>query len=159
MEIIQELHKWAANIMIIIFLYSSIMWFWFSKDKQKIGNASFRVLITLEMAMSGLLLILGISVLISNPSWFAVKGLYIKVFLGLIAIGAIHISSAKTKKFIQSTMELRDIKSINIIRVIAIFLLMTVYTMGTMINVVKDGSQVKELEKKVFKGDNKNSNN
>ena len=37
-EIIQTSHKWTANIMIIIFLYSSIMWFWFSDDKKGLGT-------------------------------------------------------------------------------------------------------------------------
>ena len=40
-EIIQVLHKWTANIMIILFIYSSIMWFWLANDKDKIKNVSF----------------------------------------------------------------------------------------------------------------------
>tara|TARA_Y100001970_G_scaffold269237_1_gene361430 strand:+ start:694 stop:1155 length:462 start_codon:yes stop_codon:yes gene_type:complete len=153
MEFILEAHYWIACGMLIIFTYSSIMWFWLSEDKQKIGNASFRLLITLEMIVSGLLLILGLGVIISNPSWFSVSGVYIKIFLGLITIGAIHMCAAKTKKFIQSSMDIKNIKGINIIRIITIFLLMTVFTMGMMINAVEQG-QIKELEEKVFKGDN-----
>jgi len=153
MEIIQELHKWAANIMIIIFLYSSIMWFWLSKDKKRIGNASFRFFITLEMIVSGLLLILGIGVLISNPSWFAIKEVYIKIIIGFITIGSIHICASKTKKFLQSSMDPKDIVPLNIIRAITIILLMTVYTTGTMIRVVSDGSQIEEVQEKILDKD------
>lgn len=153
MEIIQELHKWAANIMIIIFLYSSIMWFWLSKDKKRIGNASFHFFITLEMIVSGILLILGIGVFVSNPSWFAIKGVYIKIIIGLIAIGSIHMCAAKTKKFLQSPMDPKDIKPLNIIRAITIILLMTVYTTGTMIRVVSDGSQIEEVQEKILDKD------
>ena len=31
--IIQTIHKWAANIMIIIFMHTTIIWFLFSNDK------------------------------------------------------------------------------------------------------------------------------
>ena len=151
METIQELHRWTANIMIIIFLYSSIMWFWLAKDKQKIGNASFRFLITLEMAISGLLLILGIGVIISNPSWFAKSGVYGKIALGLLAIGAIHMCAAKTKKFIQSDMDSKSIKPINIIRVATIFLLMTTYTIGHFLAIPKE--HIDEVKEKIIDKD------
>ncbi len=149
MEIIQELHKWAANIMIIIFLYSSMMWFWFSADRQKIGNSSFRFFISLEMGISGILLLLGISLIITNPNWLGVKGVYIKIFLGLFTIGSIHLCATKTKKFLDSSMNRKDIKIINIIRALTIILLMTVYTTGTMIRVVHDGDNIKEFNEKI----------
>ena len=146
-EIIQVLHKWTANIMIILFIYSSIMWFWLANDKDKIKNASFRILITLEMITSGFLLILGVCVIISNPDWFTVKGIYIKMILGLMAIGVIHIGAGKTKKFIESDMGEEKIKPINIIRAIAIILLMTTYTTGTMIRSLSDKSTQNEIQK------------
>jgi len=157
MEIIQWLHYWAANIMVIIFLYSSIMWFWLSKDKKRIGNASFRLLITLEMAVSGLLFILGIGVIISNPSWFTKSLVYGKITLGVLAIGVIHICAAKTKKFIQSSMEPKDIKPINIIRVASIFLLMTTYTIGQFIAVSPE--EIKEVHEKIINNDDKDEGN
>ena len=146
-EITQVLHKWTANIMIILFIYSSIMWFWLSNDKDKIKNASFRVLITLEILTSGFLLILGVCVIISNPDWFTVKGIYIKMILGLITIGVIHVGAGKTKKFIESDMAEEKIKLINIIRAIAIILLMTTYTTGTMIRSLSDKSTQNEIKK------------
>ena len=146
-EIIQVLHKWTANIMIILFIYSSIMWFWLSNDKDKIKNASFQILITLEMIVSGLLFILGICVIISNPDWFTAKGIYIKIILGIIAIGVIHIGAGKTKKFIESDMAEENIKPINIIRAIAIILLMTTYTTGTMIRSLSEESTQNEIQK------------
>ena len=152
-EIIQTSHKWTANIMIIIFLYSSIMWFWFSDDKKRIGNASFRIFITLEMLVSGLLLILGLCVLMSNPSWFERSGVYIKIILGFLAVGAIHICAAKTRAFVQSEMNPNSIKPINVMRVICIILLMTVYTTGTMIRALSDDSQINEVKTKIIDRD------
>ena len=149
MEIIQELHKWAANIMIIIFLYSSMMWFWFSTDQQKIGNSAFRFFITLEIAVSGILLLLGISLIITHPNWLGVNGVYAKIFLGLATIGSIHLCATKTKKFLDSSMNKKDIKIINIIRAMTIILLMTVYTTGTMIRVVHDGDNIEEFNQKI----------
>ena len=57
------------------------------------------------MITSGFLLILGVCVIISNPDWFTVKGIYIKMILGLMAIGVIHIGAGKTKKFIESDFD------------------------------------------------------
>ena len=85
-DFIQELHKWTANIMIILFIYSSIMWFWLAKDKEKIKNMSFRIFIKIEMIVSGLLFILGIVVLISNPAWFNKSLIYFKIILGFAAL-------------------------------------------------------------------------
>ena len=157
MEIVQELHKWTANIMLIIFLYSSILWFWFSEDKQKINNASFRLLITFEMIVSGLLLILGIGVIISNPSWLTESGVYGKITLGLLAIGAVHICASKTKKFIQSSMDLKDIKPISIIRVATIFLLMSTYAIGHTIAIPEE--DINEVYDKIINNDGKDNSN
>ena len=151
LDFIQEFHKWTANIMIILFIYSSIMWFWLSKDKQKIKNASFRILIKLEMILSGLLLVLGIIVLITNPDWFSKNLIYFKIILGFAAIGAIHIGAMKTKRFIESGMNENDIKPLNIIRALTIILLMTVYTTGTMIQSLNDET-TKETINQIKKG-------
>ena len=81
---------------------------------------SFRILIKLEMIISGLLFILGIVVLISNPAWFNENLIYLKIILGFAAIGAIHVGASKTKRFIDSDMNEKDIKPLNIIRALTI---------------------------------------
>ena len=92
---------------------------------------------------------LGISLIITHPNWLGVNGVYAKIFLGLAAIGSIHMCATKTKKFLDSSMNKKDIKIINIIRAMTIILLMTVYTTGTMIRVVHDGDNIEEFNQKI----------
>ena len=91
--------------------------------------------------------VFGIIILISNPEWFNKRLIYFKIILGVIAIGAIHIGAAKTKRFIESDMNIKDIQSINIIRGLTIILLMTTYTTGTMIRSLNDPPTQDTLEK------------
>ena len=79
--------------------------------------------------VSGLLLILGIIVLISDASAFSKGWVHLKIMLGVIAVGFVHVSSIKTKKYLNSGMEPADRIKINIIRAITIGLIMTTYTL------------------------------
>ena len=150
-EIIQVLHKWTANIMIILFIYSSIMWFWFSDNEKQLDNASFRFFLKLEMIVSGLLLILGVVVLISDASAFSKGWIHLKIMLGIIAVGFVHISSIKTKKYLNSGMRPVDRKKINIFRAITIGLIMTTYTL-TEVNQARENPEIKkEIQEKFIK--------
>lgn len=133
-SIIQVIHKWSANIMIIIFMHSTIIWFLFSQDKEKINNNFFNLLLRLELISSFLILITGIGVVIKEPAWLDGNQVIVKIILALIAIGIIQISTIKTKHYINNESTAKDRKLINILRAFAILFLMTVYTFGTMIN-------------------------
>ena len=148
MDIIQETHKWTANILLIIFIYSSMMWYWIANDSNKIDNISFRAFIFLEKLVSGVMFLLGIGVLASNPEWLTKDGVLIKMMLGIITIGFVHLCAAKTKQYLDSkNKNTQQIKTINILRAISIILLMTVYTTGTMIRAFNDHSLIEEVKK------------
>lgn len=147
MDLIQDIHKWTANILIIIFIYSSMMWYWIGSQVEKINNVSFQALISLEKLISSLMFILGLGVLISNPEWLLKKGVLLKIMLGIITVGLIHICALKTKRYVEKgTKGLKEVKSLNILRGITILFLMTVYTTGTMIRAYNDQSILEEAK-------------
>jgi len=150
-ETIQIIHGYFAIALLLIILYSSIMWFWFSENEKQLDNASFRFFLKLEMMVSGLLLILGIIVLISDPSVFSKGWVHLKIMLGIIAVGFVHVSSIKTKKYLNSGMQPGDRKKINIIRAITIGLIMTTYTL-TEVSQAKENPEIqKEIQEKFKK--------
>ena len=147
MDLIQDIHKWTANILIIIFIYSSMMWYWIGSQVEKINNVSFQALISLEKLISSLMFILGVGVLISNPEWLSKKGVLLKIMLGIITVGLIHICALKTKRYVEKGTEgLKEVKTLNILRGITILFLMTVYTTGTMIRAYNDQSMIEEIK-------------
>lgn len=147
MDLIQDIHKWTANILIIIFIYSSMMWYWIGSQVEKINNVSFQALISLEKLISSLMFILGLGVLISNPEWLLKKGVLLKIMLGIITVGLIHICALKTKRYVEKgTKGLKEVKTLNILRGITILFLMTVYTTGTMIRAYNDQSILEEAK-------------
>ena len=147
-ETLQIIHGYFAIALLLIILYSSIMWFWFLDNESQINNASFRFFLKLEMAISGLLLILGITVLLSDPSAFSKGWIHLKIMLGITAVGFVHIGSIKTKKYLNSGMQPRDRKNINIFRIITIGLIMTTYTL-TEVSQAKENPEIqKEIEEK-----------
>ena len=147
MDLIQDIHKWTANILIIIFIYSSMMWYWIGSQVEKINNVSFQALISLEKLISSLMFILGVGVLISNPEWLSKKGVLLKIMLGIITVGLIHICALKTKRYVEKgTGRLKEVKTLNILRGITILFLMTVYTTGTMIRAYNDQSILEEAK-------------
>ena len=135
---IQLIHQYCATILIIIFMYSSIIWFLFSDDVEKIQNNFLQLMLRLEMIISFAILILGGAILITEPSWFDEPLIFFKIILGIITVGLIHISSIKTKRFSQSENLTKDRKSINILRILAIIFLMTVFTLGMKIQTIVD---------------------
>ena len=147
MDLIQDIHKWTANILIIIFIYSSMMWYWIGSQVEKINNVSFQALISLEKLISSIMLILGVGVLISNPEWLSKKGVLLKIMLGIITVGLIHICALKTKRYVEKGSEgTKEVKTLNILRGITILFLMTVYTTGTMIRAYNDQSMIEEIK-------------
>ena len=150
-ETLQIIHGYFAVALLLIILYSSIMWFWFSENEKQLDNASFRFFLKLEMIVSGLLLILGIVALISDPSVFSKGWVHLKIMLGIIAVGFVHVSSIKTKKYLNSGMQPGDRKKINIIRAITIGLIMTTYTL-TEVSQAKENPEIqKEIQEKFKK--------
>ena len=114
MDLIQDIHKWTANILIIIFIYSSMMWYWIGSQVEKINNVSFQALISLEKLISSLMFILGVGVLISNPEWLSKKGVLLKIMLGIITVGLIHICALKTKRYVEKGTEgVKEVKTLN----------------------------------------------
>ena len=147
MDLIQDIHKWTANILIIIFIYSSMMWYWIGSQVEKINNVSFQALISLEKLISSLMFILGVGVLISNPEWLSKKGVLLKIMLGIITVGLIHTCALKTKRYVEKGTEgVKEVKTLNILRGITILFLMTVYTTGTMIRAYNDQSILEEAK-------------
>ena len=132
-SIIQVIHRWVANIMLIIFMHTTIIWFLFSDDNEKIKNNFFYVLLRLELLTAIGLFFAGVILLILEPTWLDGKDVIVKIILGFITIGLIHISNIKTKKYIKSGLE-NERKIINVIRVFTILFLMTVYTFGSLIS-------------------------
>ncbi len=149
--LLKTIHGWTAIILFIIFLYSCIMWFWLSDDKKRINNASFKLFVLLEMAISTLVLILGITVLVSNPTIFSEGWIHLKILLGIITIGFIHISAAKTRKFLNNNGADKERKTINIFRVITIGLLMTTYTFTESAQDYNNPEKIKEIKTKILK--------
>ena len=68
----------------------------------------------------------GIILLILEPAWLDGKDVIVKIILGFITIGLIHMSNIKTRKYIDSGSG-NDRKIINVVRVFTILFLMTVY--------------------------------
>ena len=66
----------------------------------------------------------------------------------IIAVGIIHVSSIKTKRFTESEGSKEDRKKINIFRAIAIMLMLTVFTLGMRIQTIADckGSNIPECQ-------------
>ena len=145
---IQLAHQYTATMLIIIFMYSTIMWFVFSDDVKKIQNNFLQFMLRLEMILSSLILVLGIGVLIMEPSWFDHNLIILKIILGVAAVGAIHVSSIKTKRFAKSEGSKKDRKKINIFRALAIMLMLTVFTLGMRIQTIADckGSDIPECQ-------------
>lgn len=124
-----------------------MMWYWIGSQVEKINNVSFQALISLEKLISSLMFILGLGVLISNPEWLLKKGVLLKIMLGIITVGLIHICALKTKRYVEKgTKGLKEVKTLNILRGITILFLMTVYTTGTMIRAYNDQSILEEAK-------------
>lgn len=145
---IQSMHQYTATMLIIIFMYSTIMWFLFSDDVKKIQNNFLQFMLRLEMILSTLILVLGVGVLVMEPSWFDKELIMLKIILGIVAVGMIHVSSIKTKRFAEKKGSDDDRKKINIFRAVAIMLMLTVFTLGMRIQTIEDckGSDLPECE-------------
>tara|TARA_Y100000768_G_scaffold323774_1_gene260355 strand:+ start:73 stop:486 length:414 start_codon:yes stop_codon:yes gene_type:complete len=115
-------------MLIIIFLYSAIIWFLFSDDNQKIGNNFFKLLLRIEKISGPVVLIIGVLIMIQDPLWMKKKIVLFNIILSLIAIILINRTTVQTTRFINSEKIMK--KNINILRASSMLILLTIFTLG-----------------------------
>ena len=125
---IQSLYEYSFTMLIIIFLYSAIIWFLFSDDNQKIGNNFFKLLLRIEKTSGPVVLIIGVLIMIQDPLWMKKKIVLFNIILSLIGIILINRTTVQTTRFIKSEKIIK--KNINILRASSMLILLTIFTLG-----------------------------
>ena len=125
---IHSLYEYSFTILIIIFLYSSIIWYLFSDDNQKIGNNFFKLLLRIEKISGPVVLIIGVLMMIQDPLWMKKKIVLFNIILSLIGIILINRTTVQTTRFIKSEKIIK--KNINILRASSMLILLTIFTLG-----------------------------
>ncbi len=125
---IQSLYEYSFTMLIIIFLYSAIIWFLFSDDNQKIGNNFFKLLLRIEKTSGPVVLIIGVLIMIQDPLWMKKKIVLFNIILSLIGIILINRTTDQTARFIKSEKIIK--KNINILRATSMLILLTIFTLG-----------------------------
>mgnify|MGYP001472366050 FL=1 len=125
---IHSLYEYSFTMLIIIFLYSAIIWFLFSDDNQKIGNNFFKLLLRIEKISGPVVLIIGVLIMIQDPLWMKKKIVLFNIILSLIGIILINRTTVQTTRFIKSEKIIK--KNINILRASAMLILLTIFTLG-----------------------------
>jgi len=125
---IHSLYEYSFTMLIIIFLYSSIIWFLFSDDNQKIGNNFFKLLLRIEKISGPVVLIIGVLMMIQDPLWMKKKIVLFNIILSLIGIILINRTTVQTTRFIKSEKIIK--KNINILRASSMLILLTIFTLG-----------------------------
>ncbi len=125
---IHSLYEYSFTMLIIIFLYSAIIWFLFSDDNQKIGNNFFKLLLRIEKISGPVVLIIGVLIMIQDPLWMKKKIVLFNIILSLIAIILINRTTVQTTRFINSEKIMK--KNINILRASSMLILLTIFTLG-----------------------------
>ena len=125
---IQSLYEYSFTMLIIIFLYSAIIWFLFSDDNQKIGNNFFKLLLRIEKISGPVVLIIGVLIMIQDPLWMKKKFVLFNIILSLIGIILINRTTDQTARFIKSEKIIK--KNINILRATSMLILLTIFTLG-----------------------------
>tara|TARA_Y100000768_G_scaffold219083_1_gene165166 strand:+ start:9334 stop:9747 length:414 start_codon:yes stop_codon:yes gene_type:complete len=115
-------------MLIIIFLYSAIIWYLFSDDNQKIGNNFFKLLLRIEKISAPVVLIIGVLIMIQDPLWVSKKIILFNIILSFAGVFLIHITTGQTTRFINS--EKISKKNINILRAASMLILLTIFTLG-----------------------------
>ena len=112
---IQSLYEYSFTMLIIIFLYSAIIWFLFSNDPQKIQNNFFKLLLRIEKILGPVVLIIGVLIMSKDPLWIDKKIVLFNIVLSFAGVFLIHITTSQTIRFINS--EKISKKNINILRI------------------------------------------
>ncbi len=152
-ETLQLIQGYFAIVLLLIVMYSSIMWFWFSDNEQQVNNASFRFFVSLEMLISIIILILFISIVGLNTEIISKKWVQLKAILIIITTLMIGANTFKTKEYLEENMEEGSRKIINIFRVIIIGLIMTNYTL-TEVSQARENPAIQKEIKEKFKNEN-----
>tara|TARA_Y100001970_G_scaffold240104_1_gene302596 strand:- start:201 stop:656 length:456 start_codon:yes stop_codon:yes gene_type:complete len=125
---IQSLYEYSFTMLIIIFLYSAIIWFIFSDDPQKIQNNFFKLLLRIEKVLGPAVLIIGVLIMSKDPLWLDKKIVLFNIILSLTGVFLIHITTAQTIRFINSEKISKN--NVNILRAVSILILLTIFTLG-----------------------------
>ena len=141
---IHSLYEYSFTILIIIFLYSSIIWYLFSDDNQKIGNNFFRLLLRIEKISGPVVLIIGVLIMIQDPLWMEKKIVLFNIILSLIGIILINRTTVQTTRFIKSEKIIK--KNINILRASSMLILLTIFTLGMRIQDTPECVEINGIE-------------
>ena len=125
---IQTIYEYSFTMLIIIFLYSAIIWYLFSDDNQKIGNNFFKLLLRIEKISAPVVLIIGVLIMIQDPLWVSKKIILFNIILSFAGVFLIHITTGQTTRFINS--EKISKKNINFLRAVSMLILLTIFTLG-----------------------------
>ena len=106
---IHSLYEYSFTILIIIFLYSSIIWYLFSDDNQKIGNNFFRLLLRIEKISGPVILIIGVLIMTTRPLMDGKKIVLFNIILSFIGIILINRTTVQTIRFINSEKIIKKI--------------------------------------------------
>ena len=151
-ETIQLINDYFDIALLIIVLYSSIMWFWFVEDEPQINNASFRFFLNLELVISIMILLIGIVAIIYDASSLSKGWVQIKSLLAVMSTTTIVLNRLKTKKYLEINMDKNARKKINFLRVIIIGLIMTNYTL-TQVSHARENPEIQKEIKEKFKNE------
>ena len=150
-EIVQVINDYFDIALLLIVLYSSIMWFWFLEDEPQLNNASFRFFLNLEVAVSAIIFILGVVTIAYNISSLSKGWIQLKVTLTIMSTAIIVLNRLKTKKYLESNMDKNARKKINFLRVLIIGLIMTNYTLTEVSQAQENPAIQKEIKEKFKK--------
>ena len=141
---IHSLYEYSFTMLIIIFLYSAIIWFLFSDDNQKIGNNFFKLLLRIEKISGPVVLIIGVLIMIQDPLWMEKKIVLFNIILSLIGIILINRTTVQTTRFIKSEKIIK--KNINILRASSMLILLTIFTLGMRIQDTPECVEINGIE-------------
>ena len=141
---IHSLYEYSFTILIIIFLYSSIIWYLFSDDNQKIGNNFFRLLLRIEKISGPIILIMGVLIMTKDPLWMEQKITLFNIILSFTGIILINRTTFQTIRFINS--EKISKKNINVLRASSMLILLTIFTLGMRIQDSPECIEVNGIE-------------
>ena len=141
---IHSLYEYSFTMLIIIFLYSAIIWFLFSDDNQKIGNNFFKLLLRIEKISGPVVLIIGVLIMIQDPLWMKKKIVLFNIILSLIGIILINRTTVQTTRFIKSEKIIK--KNINILRASSMLILLTIFTLGMRIQDTPECVEINGIE-------------
>jgi hypothetical protein len=151
-ETIQVINDYFDIALLLIILYSSIMWFWFVDDEPQLNNASFRFFLNLEAAFSIIILILSIISITYNFSSLTKEWVQFKSILTILSTIAIVLNRLKTKKYLETNLDKNARKKINFLRVVIIGLIMTNYTL-TQVSHARENPEIQKEIKEKFKNE------